>query len=110
MSGGSYGYVHTQVRTLAEDIRLIGGCSCASPKLRQEFKDQLEVIAEALKAIDWNDSGDGDEDEVDLILACLPKVTPTVKTLRSKITALKKESEYLRRCCLQLQYEMNRKS
>ena len=39
--------------------------------LRKKFKKHLEKVAEALRAIEWNDSGDGAGSEEDMIMACL---------------------------------------
>jgi len=74
MSGGSYDYAYLKVERVAEEIDLDGGFGCcATPLVRQAFKNHLRKVAAALKAIEWNDSGDGDDDEVDLINECLGK-------------------------------------
>jgi hypothetical protein len=73
MSGGSYDYAYRRVQELASDIREIGGCGeyAASPALRRAFIAHLQKVTEACRAIEWNDSGDGDRDEVAKIRACL---------------------------------------
>lgn len=38
---------------------------------RRAFMVHLEKVSAALKAIEWNDSGDGADDENELIRACL---------------------------------------
>ena len=38
---------------------------------RKAFRKHLNLIARTLKAIEWNDSGDGDDQEADLIKQCL---------------------------------------
>lgn len=73
MSGGSYSYVYAQVMEMADSLRPEGGCPsyCAEPALREMFREHLKRVANAMRAIEWNDSGDGDDDEVKLITACL---------------------------------------
>ena len=39
--------------------------------LRRAMRKHLNKVAAALHAIEWNDSGDGDPDEDELIRACL---------------------------------------
>jgi len=73
MSGGSYNYAYFRIEELSDEIRLQGGCKdfCASAELRQQFKDHLCLVAKACRAIEWNDSFDGDREEVELIKKCL---------------------------------------
>lgn len=74
MSGGSYNYTYSRVHDLASAISDNGGCGegyCAPPALRRAFKTHLRDVAAALRAIEWNDSGDGDSDEMLLISRCL---------------------------------------
>jgi hypothetical protein len=76
MSGGSYDYFYMKLQDVACDIRTFGDCSCASPALRKAFAAHLLLVSKAMKAIEWNDSGDGtggwDETEEQLVRACLP--------------------------------------
>lgn len=61
MSGGSYDYAEHKLEDLAESIRHQRG----NP-LRKAFADHLRLIAKAMHAIEWVDSGDwseGDEDD-----------------------------------------------
>ncbi len=54
-----------------------------STELRRAFREHLKLVAAALKSIEWNDSGDGDDDEEKNICACLgvkPPVTPITQT------------------------------
>lgn len=44
-----------------------------STPLRKTFRTHLENVAKALRSIEWNDSGDGDDDEEENIRACLSK-------------------------------------
>ena len=71
MSGGSYDYAYGRIEDLADDILLEGRCSAASPSLREAFKVHLRDVAAACRAIEWNDSNDGADDETELIRKCL---------------------------------------
>lgn len=72
MSGGSYDYRYHQIDELAEMISLSGAsCHGAGETLRKKFIEHLRLVARACRAIEWNDSGDGDSEEVELILRCL---------------------------------------
>ena len=87
MSGGHYGYAYSNINSLANDIE---------PKtvLRQLFKNHLLLVAEAARAIEWNDSGDGSPDETKLIRQALgPEVDTrllgqTLDSIRSQLTQL----------------------
>jgi hypothetical protein len=64
MSGGSMQYLYSLVRDA--DFRL-------DTPLRRAFHRHLQLVAEALHAIEWVDSGDsGPGDEEAAILACIP--------------------------------------
>lgn len=72
MSGGSYDYAYQRVADVADEIRLTSCCSeYVSVKLRQAFKAHLKKVAAAMKAIEWNDSCDGDDKDREKILACV---------------------------------------
>ncbi len=71
MSGGSYNYAYHHVEEAALEITEDGCCSAASPELRRAFKAHLLKVAKALRAVEWNDSGDGDDEETLLILDVL---------------------------------------
>jgi hypothetical protein len=71
MSGGEYGYAFLQLEQFEGKIPVKGCQDCASPELRQAFKDHLSLVVEAMKAIEWNDSGDADDKEEMLIKQCL---------------------------------------
>lgn len=62
MSGGSMDYLYARV----EDARF----HTYSPE-RKAFRKHIFLVAKALKSIEWNDSGDGDDDEVQNIMACI---------------------------------------
>lgn len=74
MSGGSMNYLYGRV----QDAEFVLNTS-----LRVAFKRHLQVVGAALKAIEWNDSGDGDDDEDHLIRKC---VAPA-ETLQAAIDA-----------------------
>lgn len=74
MSGGAYDYGYSQIDNLADEIESNPEYASehnASPELRTKFKEHLKLVAKACRAIEWNDSGDGDDKEVDLIKQCL---------------------------------------
>ena|SRR6187551_3359563 len=74
MSGGSYDYFYTKLEDMADSIRVPGGCVWEEPNraaLREAFKAHLRACAEACRAIEWNDSGDGDSREAELIRKCI---------------------------------------
>lgn len=71
MSGGSYDYAYRQVEEMAASLRANGHCSAAAPALRELFREHLWDVAKAMRAIEWNDSCDGDGGEVALITKCL---------------------------------------
>lgn len=93
MSGGSMNYLYSKVDDA--EFRL------DSP-LRRAFKEHLKLVSVALRAIEWNDSGDGDSSEDDAIKACLPddmrlkqaasEAKVTVTELSKVLSDLKKQS------------------
>ncbi len=93
MSGGSMGYLYSKVDDA--EFRL-------DTPLRRAFKEHLKLVSVALRAIEWNDSGDGDSSEDDAIKACLPDDTrlkqaaseakATVTELSKVLNDLKKRS------------------
>lgn len=64
MSGGSMDYLYFKV----EDANFKDD----TPH-RLAFRKHLKKVALALKAIEWNDSGDGDDGEEQFINACISK-------------------------------------
>jgi alcohol dehydrogenase class IV len=66
MSGGSYNYEYHRIENLAYEI----GRNANTPE-RKAFTTLLKHVAEAAKAIEWNDSGDGDDRELDMIRKAL---------------------------------------
>ena len=73
MSGGSYNYAYHSIDDLADSIREKGCCSCASPVIRRAFAEHLRKVSAACRAIEWNDSCDGDDREEELIMECISK-------------------------------------
>lgn len=71
MSGGSYNYAYERIESLAREIRENSSCFGSPPHLRRAFKFHLLKVAEAARAIEWNDSADGDNQEDQKILACI---------------------------------------
>lgn len=71
MSGGSYDYAYRRVEEMADMLRAEGSCHAAPTALRELFREHLRHVAEAMHAIEWNDSCDGDEREPELITRCL---------------------------------------
>lgn len=61
MSGGSMDYLYLRVENASFDAH--------TPE-RKAFRILLDKVAKALRAIEWNDSGDGAGDEDELIRAC----------------------------------------
>jgi hypothetical protein len=74
MSGGSYDYFYQKLDHVAGQVarsRAWGDDSRLA--LRKAFAAHLEKCAAALRAIEWNDSGDGDSTEIAKIEACIGK-------------------------------------
>jgi hypothetical protein len=71
MSGGSYDYFYSKVEHVAACIREDSIEEYTRPSLRRAFKAHLLKVADALHAVEWNDSGDGDSEECAKIEACL---------------------------------------
>lgn len=72
MSGGTYDYAYQRIEKLADAIRTESdGSGAFAPSLRQAFKDHLRLVAKAARAVEWNDSGDGDPDEQNLLTSVL---------------------------------------
>ena len=65
MSGGSWDYAYSRFEDVA--MRLAGSTSVKRRALSVKVRD----VAAAMKAIEWNDSGDGASDEPALIMVAL---------------------------------------
>lgn len=74
MSGGHYSYAYVRVLEFAEQLRSnIYSKVVKDSALRREFAGHLYNVSLAMKAIEWNDSGDGDDQEEELIRICIQK-------------------------------------
>lgn len=72
MSGGAYNYAYAAVHVFAEKMAIDSQLAdYTDPELRRRFRDHLTAVAEAMKAIEWNDTGDGARNERELIRKCL---------------------------------------
>lgn len=99
MSGGSYNYAYRHVEDFADEMRAEGGCGDYSdPTHRALFRIYLRRVAAAMKAVEWNDSGDGARDESELILACVgPRFTDdSLAHLRARLADLESAAKVLR--------------
>lgn len=68
MSGGVYDYAYMKVAQMAEEL-----ADSVNPK-RREFAEHMRLVAEAMRAIEWVDSGDCSEPhDTDAIKRCLSK-------------------------------------
>lgn len=63
MSGGALDYVYWKIDETADKIP-------EDTPHRRAFRAHLKTIAATLRAIEWNMSGDGDNEEEDLIIKC----------------------------------------
>lgn len=87
MSGGSHDYAY----------RHVANFSTGGTPLRNAFKAHLEKVAAAMKAIEWNDSGDGDDREDAMIRACISPDAEILAATKLAETALENLTEALRR-------------
>jgi len=62
MSGGSMDYLYLRVLDAQFEMNTL---------LRIQFRNHLNLVADALRAIEWNDSGDGADNEAEGIRAVL---------------------------------------
>ena len=62
MSGGSMDYLYSRVLGVEFELN--------TPE-RKAFAKHLTKVAKALRAIEWNDSDDGDPSESEAIRACI---------------------------------------
>lgn len=63
MSGGSMNYLYSRLEYDATFK--------TNTPARRAFRKHVMLVARCLKAIEWNDSGDGDDSEDALLLECL---------------------------------------
>lgn len=86
MSGGSMDYLYLRVMDVTFDTY--------SPE-RKAFRKHLLLVAKALRSIEWNDSGDGDDEEISNIMACISHADVLQATIDSAIEAQKELSRVL---------------
>ena len=86
MSGGSMDYLYFRV----EDAVF----ATHSPE-RRAFRKHLHLVAKALKSIEWNDSGDGDDEEIRNIMACVSHADVLQAAIDVAIEAQKELSRVL---------------
>lgn len=87
MSGGSMNHFSQDLEDAADRFKL-------STMHRLAIHSHMLKLAKALKAIEWNDSGDGDDQEEELINECLaPKevLTATISEAKRVLEELRKE-------------------
>jgi len=63
---------------------------------RAAFRKHLMLVANALRSIEWNDSGDGDDQEVPNILACISQSASENDKLRADNERLTRERDEAR--------------
>lgn len=57
MSGGRYQYAYEKIERFADAIEMVGE-TAEDNKLRIALKAHLLLVAAAMKAVEWEDSGD----------------------------------------------------
>lgn len=92
MSGGIYNYAYIKLEDFAGELRtrLADSGSCAPPHVRAAFAAHLEQCAKAMRAIEWNDSGDGADDEEALIRECLHAKQPRACLIDEALDVMKR--------------------
>ncbi len=58
MSGGRYSYKYMQLEEFISDLREMDVSDEVNIPIRHEFIKHLELVVEAMHAIEWVDSGD----------------------------------------------------
>jgi hypothetical protein len=87
MSGGVYNYAYRHIDDVVDEIQASGCCYAASPAMRKAFCEHLRKVALALRAIEWNDSGDGDASEELFIRDVLGPHATVLDSLREHLHA-----------------------
>jgi hypothetical protein len=90
MSGGSMDYLYCRVQDAA---------FADNTPLRIAFREHLAYVAAALRAIEWNDSGDGDKTEDACIRACLGDAKILASVVDQAHAIAKVLREELERAC-----------
>jgi hypothetical protein len=77
VSGGHYDYKYSKVIEFMEQLESdMDSKVVDESELRRKFGKHLYNVAMAMRAIEWNDSGDGDDREEALIKLCIQGVKP----------------------------------
>lgn len=63
---------------------------------REAFRKHLALVANALRSIEWNDSGDGDDQEVHNIMACISLSASENEMLRAEVERLTRQRDEAR--------------
>jgi hypothetical protein len=95
MSGGSMGYLFEKVRDADFALKTAE---------RKALRAHMLKLADALKAVEWNDSGDGARDEPELIRACLSR-TAVLEALEAEAGGTMRKFHEL---CAEIQQERAR--
>ena len=88
MSGGSWDYLYSKVREAGERL------AHDRDPLRRAMAPRVEALAVAMRAIEWNDSGDG-ADEDTAIRAFLGGEEPMVAVLLADLDRIKADADAL---------------
>ena len=69
MSGGAYDYAYSKVQSMAENLRF----STEPIPCRRWFAKHLVLVAQAMYACEWEDSGDSGSEETKKAIAAVMK-------------------------------------
>lgn len=94
MSGGSYDYAYAKIEGMADSLSIPGHGPSAA--LRRAFRAHLYKVAEAARAIEWNDSCDGADNEAELIRACVDRREIAAESVTALLRAIAEAQEALR--------------
>ena len=90
MSGGSMDYFYGKLDDAAEQFAL-------TTMERVALRSHMLKLSKALKAVEWNDSGDGANDESELIRECLaPKEVLSVTLSKAEEVLCALQDEIIR--------------
>ncbi len=90
MSGGSMDYFYSHLEDAADKFIL-------STIARIAVRSHMLKLAKALRAIEWNDSGDGDDQEEELINDCLAPKEVLVITIPEAKRVLRELAKEVKR-------------
>lgn len=75
---------------------------------RAAFRKHLMLVSKALGSIEWNDSGDGDDQEVHNITACISPSASENDKLRAEVERLREEMQSAKADAWEDGYEAHR--